>query len=108
MLTHFAESGHVIVHSVLQKSYLLTLNILFILLLLGVPGRHFILTKMFLKLCFGHNSDTHIKVCFFFLSYLFFLSILEIVVEEISSKDVCPHYFLTLTRYFDRSYFPSV
>lgn len=62
VLTHFAELGPVIVRSVLQKSYLPTLNILFILLLLGVPGRDFRSTEMFLKLHFNHNSDTHMEL----------------------------------------------
>ena len=69
VLTHFAELGSVIVHSVLQKSYLPTLNILFILLLLGVPGRDFRLTEMSLKLHFNHNSDTHMEVFFRLISF---------------------------------------
>lgn len=81
MLTHFAELGPVIVRSVLQKSYLLTLNILFILLLLGLPGREFRLTEMFLKLHFGRSRGS------VFLSYLLYLYILKIDIEEISLKD---------------------
>jgi len=69
MLTHFAELSPVVVHSVLQKSYLLTLNILFILLLLGVPGRDCRLTEMFLKLHFSHKSDTHMEVFFCLISF---------------------------------------
>lgn len=99
VLTHFTELGPVIVRSVLQKSYLLTLNILFILLLLGLPGREFRLTKMYLKL---HFRRSHGSV---FLSYLLYLYILKIDIEEISLKDEWLPRLLTLTKYFDKSYF---
>lgn len=58
-----------IVCSVLQKSYLLALNILFILLLLRVLGRDFRLTDTFLKLYFSHSSDSQMKVLFCLTSF---------------------------------------
>lgn len=75
MLTHFAE-----LFVQYCRSYLLALNILFILLLLRVLERDFRLTYMFLKLYFSHSSNSQMEVLFCLTSYF---SILTIDLEEI-------------------------